>query len=301
MTENSKSYIYVAIAVLSWSTVATMFKISLKYFSHFEMLLVASFTALVVYAVTLLIQNKWKLLKDTPPKEWLRFALVSLLNPVSYYLILFKSYALLPAQIAQPINYFWPIILLILLAIVARKSIPAIKYIGMLMSFVGVVIISLGTGGLAGRSLPVGGLLLALLSAFIWATYWIVNNQNKHTDSVVALFITFLFGSVYLLFISFFMNIDLRSMQGLMSSMYVGVCEMGIPFIFFGLAIKKTSNSTLVNQLCYLAPFISLYFIHLILGEQILTSTYIGLLLIVVGIIFNEYLSGYITKKKMLS
>lgn len=296
MQDSNKALVYAAIAVLSWSTVATMFKTALKYFSHFEMLLVASFTALLIFGITLLIQKKWRLLKEIPAKQWGWFALVGLLNPVTYYLVLFKSYNLLPAQIAQPINYFWPIILLILLAIIARKPISKIKYTGMILSLSGVVLISLGAGGIDGQRLPVWGLFLALLSAFLWATYWIVNNQNKKVDGTVALFLSFFFGSVYLLIGALFTGVNLNSTPGLLSSIYVGAFEMGIPFIFFGLAIKKTDNPALVNQMCYLSPFISLFLIHLILGEHIYTTTYIGLFLIIFGIIFNEYLSKYLHK-----
>lgn len=297
MQDNSKALIYASIAVLSWSTVATMFKTALKYFTHFEMLLVASFTALLIFCIALTVQKKWKLLKNIPLRQWGWFALVGLLNPLIYYLVLFKSYDLLPAQIAQPINYFWPIILLILLAIIARKPIPKIKYIGMIISLSGVTFISLGAGGVNGEQLPVWGLLLALLSAFLWATYWIVNNQNKKVDAIIALFLSFLFGFFYLLVGALFVGVNLESVPGVLSSIYVGAFEMGIPFIFFGLAIRKTSNPALVNQMCYLSPFISLFLIHLVLGEHIYPTTYIGLFLIIFGIIFNEYLSKYVVSK----
>lgn len=64
---------------------------------------------------------------------------------------------------------------------------------------------------------------------------------------------------------------------------------MGIPFIFFGLAMRKTSNPALINQLCYLSPFMSLFFISVVLGERIVFTTYIGLVMIVLGIVFNQY------------
>ncbi|MBK5720111.1 DMT family transporter [Dysgonomonas sp. Marseille-P4677] len=297
MQDSNKALIYGGIAVISWSTVATMFKMALKYLSHFEMLLIASFTALFIFCIVMTILKKWTDLKKLPPKQWGWFALVGLLNPVAYYLVLFKSYALLPAQVAQPINYAWPIVLLVLLAIIARQPIPKLKYIGMVLSLGGVAIISLGSGGISGQSLPLVGLLLAFLSAFLWATYWIVNNQNKKVDGIVALFLSFLFGSGYLFIIALFVGVNLNSIPGILSSIYVGAFEMGIPFIFFGMAIRKTNNPVLVNQMCYLSPFISLFLIHMILGEQIYVTTYLGLFLIVFGIIFNEYLTKYFRKK----
>ncbi|MFT4169673.1 MAG: DMT family transporter [Dysgonomonas sp.] len=298
MKDTNKAILYAAIAVLSWSTVATMFKVALRNFTHFEMLLIASFTALCIFSVTMTIQRKWALLSSLPSRQWGKFALIGLLNPVAYYLVLFKAYNLLPAQVAQPINYCWPIVLLVLLAIFAHQQIPALKYIGMALSLTGVVFISLGGTGLQGEGLPVGGLLLALLSAFLWASYWIVNNMNKHIDGTVILFLSFLFGSIYLLIASFFVGVNLHSIPGILSSMYVGAFEMGIPFIFFGLAIRKTDNSALINQMCYLSPFLSLFFIHLVLGEHIYITTYIGLFLIVFGIVFNEYIIKYFQRKR---
>lgn len=293
MSKNQRSILYAAIAVLSWSTVATMFKVSLKYFSHFEMLVVASFTALFIFAIAMTLIKKWSTLKSLSHKQWVKFSLIGALNPVAYYLVLFKAYDLLPAQVAQPINYAWPIVLLVLLAFITKQSIPKIKYWGMAISLGGVALISLGTGGLSGETLSVLGLGLAFLSAFLWAIYWIVNRQNSGIDNITALFLSFLFGSIYLGIGALIVGVDLSNTTGLWSSVYVGAFEMGIPFIFFGLALRTTDNPVLANQMCYLSPFLSLFFIHMVLGEQIYLTTFIGLILIVLGIIFNEYLTKY--------
>ena len=249
---NTRAIIYACIAVLSWSTVATAFKIALTHLTHFEMLLIASCTSLLIFAFLLTFQKKWKLLSALPARQWGYFALLGLLNPVAYYLVLFKAYDLLPAQVAQPINYAWPIVLLILLALFAHQPIPPKKYIGMFISLGGVVLISVGTGQSGGMDIPVHGLLLAALSALLWAMYWMINNKFKdRTDGSVALFMSFLFGTAYLLVGAMIVGVHLNTLLGILSGMYVGGFEMGIPFIFFSLAMRKTTNPALVNQLCY--------------------------------------------------
>lgn len=288
-TEN-KAIVYAFLAVLSWSTVATAFKVALTYLSHFEMLLVACFTSLLIFTLLITFQRKWRLVASLTNRQWAYFAGIGLLNPVAYYLVLFKAYDLLPAQVAQPINYAWPIVLLIMLALFAGQPIPKKKYIGMFLSLAGVALISLGGGGTGDMSLSVSGLLLAALSAVLWATYWMVNNLKKEqADGSVVLFVTFLFGSLYLLAGAFFVGADLNTLPGVLSGMYVGAFEMGIPFIFFGLAMRKTNNPALINQICYLSPFMSLFFISVVLGEQIVITTYVGLILIVLGIVYNQY------------
>lgn len=289
MKAGSRSVIYAIIAVLSWSTVATSFKIALSHLTHYEMLIVACLTSLIIFTALITIQRKWHLVLTLKRQQWKYFALLGMLNPVTYYLVLFKAYDLLPAQIAQPINYAWPIVLLVMLAVVTHRPIPQRKYAGMLLSLAGVTVISIG-GSSTDVSLSVTGLLLAALSAVLWATYWMVNNLVKvKTDGSVALFATFLFGSIYLLVGTAFVDVHQAPIEGLLAGMYVGTFEMGIPFIFFGLAIRTTSNPALINQLCYLSPFMSLFFISIVLGEHITASTYTGLIMIVAGLIYNQY------------
>ena len=291
MKANNKAIALAMAAVLSWSTVATAFKIALSHLTHFEMLLVASVTSLVIFAVMLTIQGKWKEVKAMSGRMWGYFALLGLLNPVAYYLVLFKSYALLPAQIPQPVTSMWPVLLVVLLAVFTKQPIPGKKYIGMLVSLGGLIIISAGGQQAGNMDIPPVGLVLGIMSAFLWAAYWMVNNKNKEkADATVACFMSFLFGSLYLGMGALVVGVDLNTLPGILSGMYVGAFEMGIPFICFGLAIRKTTNPALVNQLCYLSPFLSLFFVSTVLGEQIVPTTYIGLVLIVAGIVFNEYL-----------
>lgn len=204
------------------------------------MLLIASCTSLVIFALLLTFQKKWRLVSELSGRQWGYFALLGLLNPVAYYLVLFKAYDLLPAQVAQPINYAWPIVLLILLALFAHQPIPPKKYIGMFISLGGVVLISVGTGQSGGMDIPVHGLLLAALSALLWAMYWMINNKFKDkADGSIALFMSFLFGTLYLLIGAMIVGVHLNTLPGILSGMYVGGFEMGIPFIFSVLPCGK--------------------------------------------------------------
>lgn len=290
MKKNTQAIILALVAVLSWSTVATAFKVALTYLTHFEMLLIACLTSVLIFTIVLTFQHKWNLVKQLNGEQWRELAFQGFLNPAAYYLILFKAYDMLPAQVAQPVNYAWPIVLLILLAVFAKQPIPSKKYIGMVISMSGVVMISLGTGQLSDMDVPISGVLLAAFSAFFWAGYWMVNNKNKgKTDAIVSLFGSFLCGSLYLIASIPLFGISIPNLSGLLAGMYVGGFEMAIPFICFGIAMRITSNPALINQLCYLSPFLSLFFIAMVLHEPIVLTTYIGLVLIVAGIVFNEY------------
>lgn len=298
MTKNSRATLYALVAVLSWATVATAFKIALTYLTHFEMVLVASATAMIIFGVVLTLQGKWGMVRELKGRDLGYYAMLGLLNPVAYYLVLFKAYDLLPAHVAQPINYAWPIVLLVMLAVFNGQKIPLGKYLGMVVSLAGVCIISMGSSH-EGTELPVTGLLLGFASAFLWATYWMVNRRAKaQYDGTVSLFMGFLFGTLYLVLGALWVGVNLSPLKGILAGMYIGAFEMGIPFLFFAMALRDTSNPTLVNQLSYISPFLSLFLIATYLHETISLGTVLGLVLIVLGIVINEFVVSKFTRNK---
>ena len=147
-----------------------------------------------------------------------------------------------------------------MLAIFTRRPIPIPKYMGLTFSLLGVILISLGAGKSDVSGISVLGILLAFFSAVMWATYWMINNKNKDIDGTVSLFMGFLFGTIYLLVAALFVGINIENTTSLLAGMYVGAFEIAIPFICFGMAIRMTSNPALVNQLCYLSPFMPIKF-----------------------------------------
>ncbi len=301
MQQSSKAVLFAGVAVMCWSTVATMFKIALSNYSLPEVLLIASFTSFLVFGIVALFQHKFIRLFYLRQRDWVLSALMGLLNPVAYYLVLFKAYSLLPAHVAQPVNYSWPIVLVVLLAIVNRRPVSKFKLLGLVVSLCGVILISLSSGGTSGGGLPLGGLLIAFLSAFLWAVYWIVNSRNKQMDSILLFMLSFFFGTLYMIVFTLFFPLQVSTPMGILSSIYIGLFEMSIPFIFFGMASRLSSSSVLVNQLCYLSPFLSLLFIHFVLHEEIHPATYMGLGLIVGGILFNQYMEPFIEKRRSTS
>ncbi|MDE6022019.1 MAG: EamA family transporter [Muribaculaceae bacterium] len=213
MTANTKSILLASTAVLSWATVATAFKIALEHLSVFNMLLLSTWTAALIYAFMMAAEKKWNELRAMPLKLIVQTALLGLLNPVVYYLVLFRAYDMLPAQMAQPLNYAWPIVLLILLAVFNHEKISGKKYIGMLISVSGVVCISLGGGGVEG-GVSAAGIAMALFSAVLWATYWLLNNRLKDkVDTTIALFLGFFAGAVALSIGGLFVGIEINSIN----------------------------------------------------------------------------------------
>ncbi len=291
MEKQKQSYAYAITAVLFWATVASAFKISLKYLDFLQLLFYASIVSIIILFVILLIQNKLDLLKTYSKKDYLHSALLGFLNPFLYYVVLFRAYSLLPAQEAQPLNYTWPIMVVLLSIPLLKQKIKFTSILAIIISFTGVFIIST-QGNILGFSFASpDGVLLALSSSIIWALFWIYNLKDKRNE-VAKLFLNFSFGFIFIvILILLFSKITIPNLTGLVGVIYVGLFEMGITFVLWLKALKLSKTTAQVSSLIYLAPFLSLILIYFIVGEEILLSTIIGLILIVTGIIIQQYTS----------
>lgn len=293
MERQKKAYVYGLITVFFWATMASAFKVSLRYVDFLQLLFYSSFVSILVLFFILLIQKKFHLLKSYTGKDYLHSALLGFLNPFVYYIVLFKAYSLLRAQEAQPLNYTWQIMLVLLSIPLLKQKIKLVSILAIFISFFGVFIISTQGDVLGFKFTNLKGALLALGSAVIWALFWIYNLRDKR-DEVAKLFLNFCSGFVFVLIVTLlFSEIVLPETLGVLGVIYVGLFEMGITFVIWLKALKLSRTTAQVSNLIYLSPFLSLVLIHLLVGEKILFSTIIGLILIVSGIGLQQYASRF--------
>lgn len=289
MSSQTKAYIYALLSVLLWSTVATAFKIALSAYAPFQFLFLASVVSFVCFGLILVFNKRFlKTLQKQTTKQIWHSAVQGFFNPFFYYVVLFTAYSRLPAQIAQPLNYTWPLVLVILSAPLLKQPLRVYSIIALLISFSGVVVISL-QGRHSPASIPdITGVMLAAGSSVIWALYWIISKRDQR-EEVEKLFLSFFFGMVYTgILVLYTGNFTTLLNIKILAVVYTGLFEMGITFYFWLKAMQLTPRSDKISNLVYLSPFISLVFIHFILGENIYFTTLGGLLLIVSGIFFQQ-------------
>ena len=288
-----RAFSYAILTILFWSTVASAFALTLRQVRPFDLLFYSSlFATILLGAILIVSPQRAELLKWTR-RDFGLSAVLGLLNPFLYYLLLFEAYNRLPAQEALPLNFAWPIVLVLLSAIILRKKIQLSSIVFLLVSFLGVIVIATRGEPLSMRFENPAGVGMALGSTVIWALYWIYSSEDRR-DSVCRLFCNFGFGFVYLLvFAVFFNGVSIPNLQGLAGTLYIATFEMGLAFICWLQALKLATNTAQVSSLIYLTPFFSLVVIHFTVGEEIYPSTMIGLLLIVGGIVGQQWLERH--------
>jgi drug/metabolite transporter (DMT)-like permease len=292
MKQQRQAYILAFLAILCWSTIGSAFKISLRYLSYLDLLLYSSFVATLVHAGVIFFRRKGELRHMIKGRDLLHSALMGLLNPFLYYVVLLKAYELLPAQEAGTLNYIWPLVLVLISIPLLHQKISRWSFLAVMISFLGIIIISTHGRLLSMKFSNPLGVMLAVGSALFWAFYWILNMKDRR-EAVTKLFLNFLFGFLYILItVIVVKGIRFPSWQGAAGSVYLGFFEMGFPFILWLRALKLSSTTAKVSNLIYLSPFISLLIIHFTVGETILLSTFIGLTFIVGGIILQQSLKS---------
>ncbi|MFH2142674.1 MAG: DMT family transporter [Bacteroidota bacterium] len=288
MVNQKKSYIFAFLAIILWSTVATAFKISLRSFDFIQLLFYATIVTIIILSIVLIAQNRFLELFRFSAKDYLKSAFLGFLNPFLYYMVLFKAYVLLPAQLAQPLNYTWPIMLVILSVPILKQKLTAKSIIAMIVSFSGVLFISMKGDFFNYSNVNLFGVFLAVGSSVIWALFWIFNLKDKREETV-KLLLNFFFGLIFILPVLFiYSEFKIHDIKSYLSVGYVGFFEMGITFLLWLKAMKLSKSNDRISSFVFISPFLSLIFIYYFLKEDIYFTTIIGLILIILGIIVQK-------------
>jgi drug/metabolite transporter (DMT)-like permease len=292
-TKNQRlAYLFALLAVLFWSTMSSAFKLTLRYIQPDQLLLWASLSGMLALGLINQTGKRRLKLKQLTHKDWLSSALMGLFNPFLYYIVLFKAYDLLDAQIAGTLNYVWPITLVLLSIPLLKQKIKSWSIVAIFISFAGLVIIST-EGNLSGFEFanPLG-VVLAVGSSIFWALYWILNMKDKREETG-KISLNIFFGFLYVLIYLFITDgIQIPNNYALLGALYIGLFEMSITFVIWLKALQYSVNTARVSNLIYLSPFIALFWIWLTIGEHIHTTTVLGLAFIIAGIVLQQLVAG---------
>ncbi len=288
--QQRKSYLAALAAILLWSTIAVAFKTALHYMDPWQLVFISSLVSFVFFLlVNLLSGGIRKVVSGSSEREIARSAVLGGLNPFLYYLVLIHAYDMISAQEAMTLNYIWPLMLALLSVPLLKQRLGSFALLAMLISFGGIILIAtrgqFSTFALSGMK----GDLLAAGSSVIWALYWIFNLKDGRNIPQKMQW-NFFFGMLYSLVACYiFSNPFHISFHGWMSGIYLGLFEMGATFLLWLTALKLSRKTYLVSQLIFLAPFISLIWIRIVLREPVLPVTLMGLVLIVSGIFLLQW------------
>ena len=279
-TSEHRAVLLALTTALMWSTVATAFKLALAHITPAQLLLGGHGVGALVLLVA--VARRHGLRAITGSLLW-RALPLGLLNPVLYYAVLFAAYDRLPAQIAQPLNCTWSIVLALLAVPMLRQPLGVRTLVALTVSYVGVLISVTGGEFSLQSAYDPTGVALALGSTLIWAAYWLLAARDSRPPELLLCGGMLAALPVSLAYCLLTDGLPPPSWPLLFGSLWVGCFELGFAFLTWLAALRLTRSAARVSQLALFSPLLSPLWIYLVLHEPLHWASMVGLVFILVG------------------
>lgn len=280
-----KTYFYAGVSIFCWSTVATTCKILLRELNNMQLLWMNSLVAgLFLLGLNIALGNFNKY-RNYKVKDYLIMISIGIPSTIFYYMFYYAGTDILPASQAFIINYLWPIMSVLFACIILREKFTLKKFIAILVSFFGVLVVVGGNINGFDKQMLVGA-LYCILGAVSYGIFTALNqkkNYNKSMTLMVSYFAAFIFTTVINLIKG---DLFIPEVNQWMGFLWNGVFTVAIANTFWVIALEKGKTEK-VSNLAYITPFLSLIWTFLFLGEKIKLNSWIGLIIIVFGILIQ--------------
>ena len=195
-----------------------------------------------------------------------------------------------PAQEAFIVNYLWPVLVVVFGFLILKEILSLTKIFGIVLSFFGVyVVITQGNiFNFTFTNIPAD--LLAIFGAVSYALFSVLGKKYNY-EVYTSMLVYYASGFVCV----FITTLLFSTVPSLSLSQWIGIAWIGVvtnvfAFVCWFKALEYGDTSKMAN-LIFLTPFVSLIYIYFILNEQILVSSFVGLVLIVVGVLVQTKIS----------
>lgn len=278
-----QEYIFAAISIFCWSTVATVSKLLLGSLDSMQILLMSSLVATVFLFFLNLAKGTLREICKLKFFDFFKLFIIGTLGIFLYHLFLYMGIDRMDASQAFIINYLWPIMSVIFGCIVLKEKMTARRAVAILLSFVGVIIVTTGgkLSGIDPESLS--GALLCAVAAVCFGLYTALNkreNYNQFFSMLMFYFFSAVVCLIYCLITKSSFSLSLAEFGGLA---WIGIFTAALPYVTWALALQLGETAK-VSNLAYITPFLSLVWTTIILREEFKISSLLGLLLIILGV-----------------
>ena len=180
-----------------------------------------------------------------------------------YHALYFFSMRLAPPAEAGLINYFWPLLIVLLSALLPNERLRLHHVIGALLGLLGTVLLFAGqeTLALAAESIP--GYAAAFVAAFVWATYSVLSRRFASVPSdAVAGFCLATATLAAVCHLAFETTVWPSGASQWLAVMALGIGPVGAAFYAWDFGVKR-GDIRVLGAASYAAPILSTLFLVL--------------------------------------
>lgn len=292
--KNFKTIISLSAIVCIWGSVWPIYKYALQFsppvlFSGIRSIIAGLF-------LTLILIPQWKRIKWK--ENWSVYVISSIFNVILFYGVQSIGLQYLPAGLYSVIVYLQPVIVVILAWAILHEPLNRIKIIGVLLGFLGVVMVSID--GISGKIAPIG-FVFALITAIGWAIGTIYVKVKSHVvhgvwlvalHNVIGGFCMLIYG----LRVEDFQSIE-WNLPFIVCLFYGAIFGVALAFaLYYNLMSKGEAGK--VSSFTFLVPLIAVLLGTIFLDEPFTLTLFMGMVLILVSIYLINKQSNVVMLKE---
>jgi drug/metabolite transporter (DMT)-like permease len=267
--QKNSAYLLGLLTILCWATLATLGRL----LNHHPPFFILSLSFLIASIPSFFL--KQKLFVSLGEFSW------GVFGYFLYHFFLFFSFRLIPAEVANLINYLWPTFTVLFSAIAFGRKLSRAHLIGAIFAICGCVFLTIDQITKQ-QGVNLWGYFLALGAALIWPIYSVGRQKfrfhNLGSIGGHCLGTSVLCGLVHL----YLGPSVVLETKDLILIFLMGIGPFGIGFYTWDLALQK-GDGRMLGALSNLTPALSTLFLITFTGIIVNYKIFIGLFLIVLG------------------
>ncbi|MEO8355074.1 MAG: DMT family transporter [Chloroflexota bacterium] len=274
-------------AVVVWGASFIATKVALREISPVTVVWLRFSMGIVILGFAVAIRKQFSLLNKS---EWAYFALLGFLGIAFHQWLQSNGLQTSEAGTTAWIVATTPVFMALLGWVVLREHLAWMKIIGILLAFVGVLlVISDGDfSSIALRSFGQPGDILILISAVNWSVFSVLSRRGlKAHPATLMMFYVMLFGwgftSILFIGTQDFSEIKHLTFNGWMGMAFLGIFCSGLAYIAWYDALQALSTAQ-TGVFLYIEPLVAVIVAFFILSEAITVASLIGGGIIIFGV-----------------
>jgi drug/metabolite transporter (DMT)-like permease len=286
----SKSGVYLAVilAMIFWGFTFVAFKFAIP---SFRPITIVFFRLLVSIFFLFGFALAFKRLNKIKKKDQKWFLLLAFVEPFIYFLGEAYGLTMVTATVGAIIISTIPLIVPFAAYYLFREKLTPMNYLGLVISFGGVVLVVLtSSGGLAGDWKGILLMFVAVLSAVSY-TMIVKTLAEDYTPITITAYQSF-YG--LLMFIPLFLILEVPKLdfslvtgQSLLAVSYLGIFGSGICFILITIGIRELGAAR-ANIFGNLIPVVTAIVSYFLLKEDMPFVKILGIIIVILGLLLSQ-------------
>ena len=285
-------YVFAILSMIFWGMSFVWTSIVLEYYQPITTIFLRLLlSTLIMYSILKAMGRLQKIRRE----DWRMLFLMSVFNPFLYFLGENFGLHLTSPTISAVIIGLIPVFTPVFAFIILKERLTVFNYIGIFVSFLGILIMLVTSNFTLVTSL--GGILLlfsAVFSAIFYSIFLLKLVSKYHPLSLITyqnIIGLLLFLPIFLIFESKgFLEVDL-SAELIWSLLSLAIFASSLAFILFAMVIKRLGVSR-ANVYSNMIPVFTAIFSFFIIGEQFTSRKIIGMFIVICGVFLAQIKSN---------